>query len=119
METSCVVPSVGVTLISEEMEPVIKNACTIRLKYIDCLNLRNAYTLLRVVASWTLQLDYFLKLEVSLAVKATKKELDSIQTHVLADFTPLCAIMESQEGTSKQTLGAVSTAVQLLGYVSA
>ena len=74
---------------------------------------------LQVVASWTLQLDNFLKLEVSLAVKATKKKLDSIQTQVLAALTPLCAIMESQEGTSKQTLGAVSTAVQLLGYVSA
>ena len=62
---SCVVPSMGMIPMFEEMETVIKNACTIKLKYTDCLKLRNAYTLLQVVASWTLQLDNFHKLEGS------------------------------------------------------
>ena len=62
---SYAVPSTGMTPMSEEMEAVIKNVCTIRLKYTDCLKLRNAYTLLQVVVSWTLQLDNFHKLEGS------------------------------------------------------
>ena len=62
---SCAVPLMGMTPMSEEMEAVIKNVCTIRLKYTDCLKLRNAYTLLLVVGSWTLQLDNLHKLEGS------------------------------------------------------
>ena len=48
-------------------------------------------------------LDNFLKPEISLATKATNKELTSIQTHMLDALAPLTAIIE-QKSTSEQTI---------------
>jgi len=113
------IPPTSMTMVSEEMEAVIKTACTIRLEYADCLKIRNAYSLPQASASQTPQLDNYLKPEIPPASKAINKELASIQTHVLDALAPLSAIVEAWEDTPEQTICAVTVAIKLLGNVSA
>ena len=75
--------------VSEETEKLLTRACTRKLSRATRLGVRSAHPLPRVPATRTPQLDPVMKSETSTQVKATDKELASIQTMVLDALAPL------------------------------
>ena len=112
-------PPTNVATVSEETGGVITKACTARLEYTDCLKIKNTYSLPKVAASRTPQLDSYLKAEVQPSTKTTDKELATIQSHVLDALAPLSAILVSEEDIPGQIVNATVDAVKLLGNASA
>ena len=112
-------PPTNVAAVSEETGSIISQACTSRLEYADRLKVRNVYSLPKVTASRTPQLDSYLKTEIPPATKAVDKELATIQSHVLDALAPLSAILETKQDVPKETVSAVTDAVKLLGNASA
>ena len=109
--------------VSEETESSVKEACTKRLPNSARLQTRNAFPLPQVAATRTLQLDSFIKPEISQAVKTVDKELARLQTFVLDALAPLTSLLESdakgESITHSQALDATKAATQLLGNASA
>ena len=112
-------PPTNVAAVSEETGSIISQACTSRLEYADRLKVRNVYSLPKVTASRTPQLDSYLKTEIPPATKAVDKELATIQSHVLDALAPLSAILETKQDVPKETVSTATDAVKLLGNASA
>ena len=112
-------PPTNVVAVSEETGSIISQACTSRLEYADRLKVRNVYSLPKVTASRTPQLDSYLKTEIPPATKAVDKELATIQSHALDALAPLSAIRETKQDVPKETVSAATGAVKLLGNASA
>jgi len=112
-------PPTNVAAVSEEMGSIISQACTSRLDNVDCLKVRNVYSLLKVAASRSPQLDSYLRSEMPPATKAVDKQLGINQSHILDALAPLSAILEANEDVSKETTDAAIAAVKLLGNASA
>ena len=111
-------PPTNVASVSEETATLITEACTVRLENPDRLKIRNTYSLPKVTASRTPQLDNYLKTEVQSTTRAVDKELATIQSHVLDALAPLSAILESQD-VPEETASATVAAIKLLGNTSA
>ena len=111
-------PPTNVASVSEEMATLITEACTVRLENPDRLKIRNTYSLPKVTASRTPQLDNYLKTEVQSTTRAVDKELATIQSHILDALAPLSAILESQD-VPEETASATVAAIKLLGNTSA
>ena len=103
---------------SEKTGSVISQACTIRLERADHLN---AYSLPKVAASRTLQLDSYLNTEIQPVTKATEKESATVQSRKLDAFAPLTgsAILETREDIPEKIVNAATDTVKLLGNGSA
>jgi len=112
-------PPTTIATVSEKMGAIIYKACTTRLDYADRMKARNTYSLPKVAASRTPQLDNFIKMEIQPATKAADKELAVIQSHVLDALAPLSAILETKDDVPEETMKVATDAIKLLGNASA
>ena len=109
--------------VTNETADFLKEKCSKRLESADHLSTRNAYTLPKVPATKPSMLDAYIKPEVSQNVKASDKELCSIQSALLDDKAPLTTIVEAEaKGDNvahKQAFNAAKAAIALVENVNA
>ena len=105
--------------VSEETKSFLKQACTKK----ERLAQRSRYPLPKVPATRTLQLDSFMKPEVSSATKNVDRELAKVQTLLLDALAPLTSLLEGDNKDETLDQGEVinvtKVAVELLGNASA
>ena len=81
--------------VSNETAQFLKEKCSKWVEGADRLSSGNVYALPKVLATKSSVLDAYLKPEASQSVKATDKELGSIQSAVLHAVAPLTSIVEA------------------------
>ena len=108
--------------VSEKTRSFLTDKCTKSLSNKVRLRTRNQYLLPKVPATKTPQLDTYLKTEVSAGTKTTDRELAKLQSFVLDAMAPLTTIINGADSESplpfKETIQAVSAAVELIGNAS-
>ncbi len=82
--------------VSEATAELLTERCTLGLRNDARLKARRRYPLPKVPATRTLQLDGFIKSEVSMATRNADKELARLQSLVLDSLAPLTHLLEAE-----------------------
>lgn len=107
----------------EKTSSFLTDKCSRSLSNEVRLKTRNQYLLPKVPATKTPHLDPSLRTEVSASTRNTDRELAKLQSFVLDAMAPLTSVLEGANTDDplsfKETLQAVSAAVELIGNASA
>ena len=109
----------GLIEVSETTRQLLTQKCIRRMPNKERLARRSHYPLPKVAATRAPQLDSFMRLEVSPAVKSGDRELAKLQTLLLDALAPLTSILEGDARgetlDQEEVVSATRVAIELLG----